>query len=85
MGMVASRDLRNHTAEVLRRVARGEQITVTVNGESAAKLVPVSSYKKRYLSTLELKALLLDGSSAIGPSDESPRIAAKSGSTTVDA
>lgn len=36
MTSVASRDLRNHTADVLRRVAEGTDVTVTVNGRPVA-------------------------------------------------
>lgn len=36
MTWVASRDLRNHTASVLRRVAEGDEVTVTVNGRPVA-------------------------------------------------
>ncbi len=38
---IASRDLRNRTAEVLRRVETGEEITITVNGRPVAELHPV--------------------------------------------
>lgn len=36
MTTIASRDLRNHTADVLRQVAEGAEVTVTVHGEPAA-------------------------------------------------
>lgn len=36
MTTIASRDLRNHTADVLRQVAEGSEVTVTVHGEPAA-------------------------------------------------
>lgn len=35
------RDLRNRSAEVLARVARGESLTVTRDGEPVAALVPL--------------------------------------------
>ncbi|MBK8447716.1 MAG: type II toxin-antitoxin system prevent-host-death family antitoxin [Micropruina sp.] len=38
MTSVASRELRNHTAAVLRRVALGDDVTVTVNGLPVALL-----------------------------------------------
>ncbi len=39
--MVSSRDLRNHMAEVLRRVEAGESLVVNVNRRPVAELVPV--------------------------------------------
>lgn len=39
MTLVASRELRNSTASLLRRAAAGETITITVNGEPVADLV----------------------------------------------
>lgn len=47
MGAVASRDLRNHTADVLRRVASGERVSITVHGEVVAELVPVEAKRPR--------------------------------------
>lgn len=41
MSEVASRELRNHTADVLRRAADGEIIDVTVNGRPVARLGPM--------------------------------------------
>lgn len=38
---VSSRDLRNHTAEVLRRVERGERVRVCVNRRPVAELAPL--------------------------------------------
>jgi len=38
---VSSRDLRNHTAEVLRRVEAGERVRVNVNRRPVAELVPL--------------------------------------------
>jgi prevent-host-death family protein len=39
---VSSRDLRNRTADVLRRVEAGERLRVTVNRRPVAELVPLS-------------------------------------------
>lgn len=58
MSVVASRDLRNHTAEVLRQVAQGEQITVTVNGTPVAEISPVRARRRMSLSRGELIAVL---------------------------
>jgi prevent-host-death family protein len=41
MGDVSSRDLRNHTADVLRRVEAGERVTISVNRRPVAELVPL--------------------------------------------
>jgi prevent-host-death family protein len=38
---VPQRELRNHTAELLRRVERGERLRVTVNGHPVAELGPL--------------------------------------------
>lgn len=43
MSEVASRELRNHTADVLRRAADGEVIDITVNGRPVARLGPIPS------------------------------------------
>ena len=40
MSTVASRELRNETRALLDRVARGEEITITVDGRPVAVLVP---------------------------------------------
>lgn len=47
MDSVASRDLRNHTADVLRRVAGGEVVAVTVHGEVVAEIHPPSDRRPR--------------------------------------
>ena len=47
MAEVASRELRNHTAEVLRRAASGENITITVNGRPVARLGPLNRQMRR--------------------------------------
>jgi prevent-host-death family protein len=38
---VSSRDLRNRTAEVLRRVEAGERVRITVNRRPVAELAPL--------------------------------------------
>jgi len=40
---VSVRELRNHTAEVLRRVEGGERLKVTVDRRPVAELVPLPS------------------------------------------
>jgi prevent-host-death family protein len=39
---ISSRDLRNRTADVLRRVEAGERLRVSVNRRPVAELVPLS-------------------------------------------
>jgi prevent-host-death family protein len=51
---VASRELRNNTAELLRRVGAGEQIVVTTRGKPVASLIPFESPRRRWLSRTEL-------------------------------
>ncbi len=64
MGSIASRDLRNHTADVLRRVADGERIAVTVHGEVAAELVPPGTRTKRPFMTKAELLWILERASA---------------------
>jgi prevent-host-death family protein len=51
---VASRDLRNDTAGVLRRVQAGEDVTITVNGKPVARLSAIQPARRRWLSRNEL-------------------------------
>lgn len=54
MADVRSRDLRNHTADVLRRVEAGEELTVTVSGRPVARLVPLQR-RRPYLTWDEIR------------------------------
>lgn len=58
MGSVASRDLRNHTADVLRRVSEGEPMTITVHGEAIAELRPVRAVRRRSVPAVKFLARL---------------------------
>ncbi len=42
MANVSSRDLRNHTADVLRRVEAGERLRISVNRRPVAELIPLA-------------------------------------------
>jgi prevent-host-death family protein len=42
MSAVPARDLRNHTAEILRRVEAGEEIEVYKDNHPVAKIIPLS-------------------------------------------
>jgi prevent-host-death family protein len=55
---VPSRDLRNDTAGVLRRVEAGERVTVTVNGRAVAELVPVQRARRSWIRRETLVARL---------------------------
>ncbi|MBA2346860.1 MAG: type II toxin-antitoxin system prevent-host-death family antitoxin [Solirubrobacterales bacterium] len=51
---VAARELRNQTAEVLRRVEGGEPVTITSRGRPVAELIPVRPARRRPISRAEL-------------------------------
>lgn len=54
MGEVAARELRNRTADVLRRVQAGEQVTITSRGRPVAQLAPVRTSRRRAIGRAEL-------------------------------
>jgi prevent-host-death family protein len=54
MTQVASRELRNDTAGLLRRVQSGELVVITVNGAPVAELVPVKTNARRWIPRAEL-------------------------------
>ena len=54
MSEVASRELRNDTAGVLRRAQAGEALTITVKGKPFARLTAVQPSRRRWLSGAEL-------------------------------
>lgn len=53
MSTVASRELRNDTAGVLRRAQAGEDITITVNGQPVAVLTAVRPQRRRWVTKTE--------------------------------
>ncbi len=53
MASIPARDLRNHTAEVLRRVEAGEEIEVLRDNRPVAKLVPLSQ-RRTWIPALEV-------------------------------
>ncbi len=57
MSLVPVRELRNNTAAVIERARLGEDITITVNGVAAAKLVAIRTGKREFLTTAHLMAL----------------------------
>lgn len=54
MSAVPVRDLRNHTAEVIDRARRGEDVTITSHGVPVARLVPVGPGKRASIPKPEL-------------------------------
>ncbi|BBY09173.1 type II toxin-antitoxin system Phd/YefM family antitoxin [Mycobacterium noviomagense] len=80
MSDVASRDLRNDTAGVLRRVQAGEDITITVKGRPVARLTPVAP-RRRWLTKREFLARLQRAQADPGLRDD---LAALAGDTTDD-
>ena len=58
MMRIASRELRNDTAGVLRRVTAGESLEVTVNGEAVAQLGPLPDRRSHWTSKADFLARL---------------------------
>lgn len=81
MTEVASRELRNDTAGVLRRVATGEDVVITVKGRGVARLVPIEPVRRRWLGRDELALRL-----AVAQSDSALRadLAELAGESTAD-
>ena len=69
MSTVPVRDLRNHSADVLARVIRGESLTVTRDGEPVATISPLPRRevgvaqlieRRRTLPVVDVAALRVD-------------------------
>ncbi len=58
MSDVTSRDLRNKTADLLRRIAAGEDITITDKGKPVARLSPYQPPRRRWIRRDELLSRL---------------------------
>ena len=54
MTEVAARELRNRTADVLRRVEAGERVTITSRGRPVAELIPVRAARRTPIARAEL-------------------------------
>ena len=52
MSKVASRELRNNTRGLIERMEGGEEVVITVDGRSVARLLPVSA-RSRWMSRAE--------------------------------
>jgi prevent-host-death family protein len=81
MSVVASRELRNDTAGVLRRVQAGEEVVITVNGRPVAQLTALRPPRRRWLPSAELVARLQRAQADPGLRDDLARLA---GDTTDD-
>jgi prevent-host-death family protein len=68
MSDVSSRDLRNHTAEVLRRVERGERIRINVNRRAVAEIVPLE--RPRWASGAAIERILREAPADAGLLDD---------------
>ncbi len=75
MSEVASRELRNDTAGVLRRVQAGEDITVTVNGRPTARITAIPTQRRRWLPRAELLTRLSRAQADPGLRDHLARLA----------
>ncbi|HWK29976.1 MAG TPA: type II toxin-antitoxin system Phd/YefM family antitoxin [Solirubrobacter sp.] len=78
---VAARELRNNTAELLRRVDAGEEIVITRRGVPVAALVPFTPPRRRWLPRAELIKRLERAQADPGLRDDLERLA---GETTDD-
>lgn len=78
---MATRELRNDTAGVLRRVEAGESVVITVRGRPVADLVPHRRDEPRWMPREELIPLLEKYSADPGLRDDLERLA---GDTTDD-
>lgn len=78
---VPSRDLRNHTAELLRRVHEGERVTITTRGKPVASLIPFEAPRRRWIGRSELVDRLATAQADPGLRRDLARVA---GETTDD-
>ncbi len=70
MTAIPARDLRNHTAEVLRRVEAGEEIEVLKDNRPVARIIPLSR-RPEWLPAAEISHELLRlGRDTTGLSEE---------------
>jgi prevent-host-death family protein len=67
---VASRELRNDTAGVLRRVAAGQSVEITVNGEPVAELGPLRTHRSHWTRSAFLVERLAKVQADSGLSEE---------------
>jgi prevent-host-death family protein len=58
---IPQRQLRNHTADLLRRVEEGERLRITVHGHPVAELVPIEERPKRFVPRERFEELAVAG------------------------
>ncbi len=58
MSFIAARELRNHTADLIERARKGEEITITVNGVPSALLIALPPSKRAFLTHEDLRKLM---------------------------
>jgi prevent-host-death family protein len=75
MTHVAARELRNDTAGLLRRVAAGEDVVITVRGKPVAQLLPLTSSRRRWLPSQDLRARLDSAQADAGLAADLERLA----------
>ena len=68
MADVSSRDLRNHTADVLRRVEAGERLRISVNRRPVAELVPLD--RPRWASGAAIERVIQEASADAALADD---------------
>jgi len=78
---VPSRELRNKTADLLRRVGAGEEIVVTTRGKPVATLVPFTRGRRSWIPRAQLIRRLALAQADPGLRDDLARLA---GETTDD-
>ncbi len=78
---VASRELRNSTADLLRRVEQGDEVVITTRGKPVAALVSLTQERRRWLPRAELARRLATAQADPGLRADLARLA---GETTDD-
>ena len=81
MSEIAARELRNQTADVLRRVEAGEQVTITSRGRPVAQLTQVQVARRRPIARTELARRLSRAQADYGLRED---LAILAGDTTDD-
>jgi len=71
---VATRELRNKTADLLKRVEAGESMVITVRGKPVADLVPHRSDSPRWLAPDEVMEIVTKFSADPGLRDDLRRL-----------
>ncbi|MFE7747108.1 type II toxin-antitoxin system Phd/YefM family antitoxin [Nocardia sp. NPDC057455] len=70
MTALPARELRNHTAEVLRRVEAGEEIEILKNNRPVAKIIPISRRRQWVPASEVLRELMRLGPETTGLGEE---------------